>query len=272
MRGIAANRQLMSAKGQSRRFVDGRGTSAVRSFSDISVCRLCDRSGDERHRVRNGDSPASASNNRRRRLDERRVEGHAAALHSDLPFRLSVAHGRTAIRRNYREVRRGAKISASRRNAVYRPKVGRMSCCISSAGGICCGVTNAFRIVLDSASVRRAAAEGVSETVIAAVLLLHEQSASEIASKLNASELEHVIRLVGRCPSCYPPGTLDALKGRRQAPPPPVPSAPTVSVASRQPATRTKPSPEDTRRAKESRLARLHAHASRTAPEPERVG
>jgi hypothetical protein len=42
-------------------------------------------------------------------------------------------------------------------------------------------MTNAFRIVLDSASVRRAAAEGVSETVIAAVLLLHEQSASDIA-------------------------------------------------------------------------------------------
>ena len=147
-----------------------------------------------------------------------------------------------------------------------------MSCCISSAGGICCGMTNAFRIVLDSASVRRAAAEGVSETVIAAVLLLHEQSASKIASKLNASELEHVIRLVGRCPSCYPSGTLDTLKGRRKAlPPAPVPSARTNGVASRQPGTGTKPRPNDMRRAQEGRLARLHAHASRTAPEQERV-
>ena len=91
-----------------------------------------------------------------------------------------------------------------------------MSCCISSAGRICCGMTNAFQIVLDGASVRRAAAEDVSETVIAAVLLLHKRSASEIASKLNASEL-HVIRLVGHCPSCYPPGTLDALRTRGDA-------------------------------------------------------
>ena len=95
-----------------------------------------------------------------------------------------------------------------------------MSCCISSAGGICCGMTNAFRIVLDSASVRRAAAEGVSETVIAAIYLLHERSVDEIAAKLRPDELGHVIRLVSRCPSCYPPGTLDALKVRSPAPPP----------------------------------------------------
>jgi hypothetical protein len=55
-------------------------------------------------------------------------------------------------------------------------------------------MTNAFGVVLDDASARWAAAESVSETVIAAVLLLHDQSVSEIASKLNASELEHVIR------------------------------------------------------------------------------
>ena len=147
-----------------------------------------------------------------------------------------------------------------------------MSCCISSAGGICCGMTNAFRIVLDSASVRRAAAEDVSETVIAAIYLLHERSVADIVAKLRPGELEQVIRLVGRCPSCYPPGTLDALDGWRQAlPPAPVPSARTNSVASRQPATRTKPSPEDMRRAQEGRLARLHAHAFRTAPEPEHV-
>ena len=111
-----------------------------------------------------------------------------------------------------------------------------MSCCISSAGGICCGMTNAFRIILDSASVRRAAVEDVSETVIAAIYLLHERSVADIVVKLRPGELEHVIRLVGRCPSCYPPGTLDALNGWSQAPPPaPVPSAPTSTVAYAQP-------------------------------------
>jgi hypothetical protein len=73
-------------------------------------------------------------------------------------------------------------------------------------------MTDAFRIVLDSASVRRAAAEGVSETVIAAIYLLHERSVADIVAKLRPGELEQVIKLVERCPSCYPPGTLEALK------------------------------------------------------------
>ena len=113
----------------------------------------------------------------------------------------------------------------------------------------------------------------MSETVIAAIYLLRERGIADIVAKLRPGELEQVIRLVGRCPSCYPPGTLDALNGWSKAPPPaPVPSAPTNSVASRQPGARTKPKPEDMRRAQEGRLARLRAHASRTAPEPERVG
>jgi len=62
-------------------------------------------------------------------------------------------------------------------------------------------MTNRYGVTLVPAAVRWAAAEGMSETIITAVLLLHEQSASGIASKLDASELEHVIRLVGRCPS-----------------------------------------------------------------------
>jgi hypothetical protein len=78
----------------------------------------------------------------------------------------------------------------------------------------------AFGVVLDSAAIRWAIAEGVSETVIAAVLLLHERSVDEIVAKLEPGELEQVIKLVGRSPSCYPPGTLDALKGRRPAPAP----------------------------------------------------
>ena len=77
---------------------------------------------------------------------------------------------------------------------------------------------NAFGFALDDASVRRAAVEGVPETVIAAIYLLHERSVGEIAAKLRPDELEHVIGLVGRCPSCYPPGALDDLKSRRAAP------------------------------------------------------
>jgi hypothetical protein len=73
-------------------------------------------------------------------------------------------------------------------------------------------MSNAFGLVLDSASVRRAAVEGVPETVIAAIYLLHENSVNDIASKLTPHELLHVIRLVGRCPTWYPPGTLAALK------------------------------------------------------------
>jgi hypothetical protein len=70
------------------------------------------------------------------------------------------------------------------------------------------------------AGMRRAAVEVVPETVIAAIYLLHERSVGEVAAKLRPDELEHVIRLVGRCPSCYPPGTLEALKIRSPAPSP----------------------------------------------------
>jgi hypothetical protein len=98
---------------------------------------------------------------------------------------------------------------------------------LSSLAGYVPAMTNAFGVVLDSASVRRAAVEGVPETVIAAVRLLHKKSVDEVASKLRPDELGHVIRLVGRCPSCYPPGTLDALKARSHARSPERPSAST---------------------------------------------
>ena len=100
-------------------------------------------------------------------------------------------------------------------------------------------MTNAFGVVLDSASLRRATIEGVSETVIANYLL-HERSVDEIVAKLRPSELEQVIKLVGRCPSCYPPGTLAALKDRRR-PPSPKP----------QPGEHTNPGPERLHRADE---------------------
>ena len=80
---------------------------------------------------------------------------------------------------------------------------------------------------------------GVSSTVAAAVFLMSEArpthevmaklaagefeqvvtSVKEIAGKLTPVELADVTRLVGRCPSCYPPGTLDALKLPAPQPP-----------------------------------------------------
>jgi hypothetical protein len=92
---------------------------------------------------------------------------------------------------------------------------------------------NRFGVVLHTESVRWAAAEGVSEDLIAAVLLLHEHSVDEIVPKLSAIELEQVIKLVGRSPRLYPPGILDALNQRRTSPSsqPPSDSAPSNVAA-----------------------------------------
>ena len=87
-------------------------------------------------------------------------------------------------------------------------------------------MSNRFGIELDQALLRWAAAEDMTETVIAAVSLLHERNVEEIAGKLTPAELADVTRLVSRCPSCYPPGAYDALKARR-------------TVAAEQSATRT---------------------------------
>ena len=76
-------------------------------------------------------------------------------------------------------------------------------------------MTKRFAVLLHPDDVRWAAAEGVSEDVIAAVLLLHQRRVDEIVPKLSAAELEQVIKLVGRSPRVYPPGTLDALKQRK---------------------------------------------------------
>jgi hypothetical protein len=56
-------------------------------------------------------------------------------------------------------------------------------------------MANRFDIELHPQDVRWAAAEGVSQDVIAAVLLLHERSVDEIASQLGGPELEQVIML-----------------------------------------------------------------------------
>jgi hypothetical protein len=61
-------------------------------------------------------------------------------------------------------------------------------------------MTNRFGVDLHPKEVRWAAAEGVTEDVIAAVLLLHERSVEEIVPQLSPLELEKVIELVGRSP------------------------------------------------------------------------
>jgi hypothetical protein len=54
----------------------------------------------------------------------------------------------------------------------------------------------------------------VPEAIIAAIRLISERSVDEIVAKLTARELKQLIKLVGLCPSAYPPGTLDALKSK----------------------------------------------------------
>jgi hypothetical protein len=76
-------------------------------------------------------------------------------------------------------------------------------------------MANPYGIKLDDRSLRWAAAEGVPESVIAAICLLDEKSVDEIVAKLSPAELEQVVNIVGRSPSCYPPGVYAALKGRR---------------------------------------------------------
>jgi hypothetical protein len=90
------------------------------------------------------------------------------------------------------------------------------SSCILAIGGISsCVMSNRFGVKLDPKDVRWAAAEGVSQDVIAAVLLLHERSIEEIAPILSAREFEKVIELVGRSPRLYPGGILEALERGR---------------------------------------------------------
>jgi hypothetical protein len=87
--------------------------------------------------------------------------------------------------------------------------------------------------------VRWASAEGVSETIIEAVLVLQETSVEEIVAELSAAELEQLIKLVGRSPSVYPPGTLDALKQWRTSSPQPPTDSGLGDLAAKEPAGRT---------------------------------
>ena len=78
-------------------------------------------------------------------------------------------------------------------------------------------MTNRHGIALDPGAQRWAAAEGVSETVIAAICLLPKRSIDEIVVKLTPGELEQVVEILARCPTCYPPGALAALKAKRSS-------------------------------------------------------
>jgi hypothetical protein len=140
-------------------------------------------------------------------------------------------------------------------------------------------MTNRFGLNLHPKEVRWAAAESVSEDVIAAVLLLHERSVEEIVPQLSPLELEKVIELVGRSPRLYPRGILEALDQHKSSPAsapiaqsvPPNPAA-VVSHNTAEPARRhdirNKPDADQMRQAHERRLAMLRARTPQSAPEP----
>jgi hypothetical protein len=95
-------------------------------------------------------------------------------------------------------------------------------------------MANPYGVKLDDRSLRWAAAEGVSESVIAAICLLDAKSVDEIVAKLSPAELGQVINIVGRSPSCYPPGVYAALKGKRDLASLHPQMAPTPTVTARQ--------------------------------------
>jgi hypothetical protein len=80
--------------------------------------------------------------------------------------------------------------------------------------GYVLAMSNAFGFVLDDASLRRTAVEGVPETVTA--LFICSMSG---ASRTLRRSLRRVscIRLVGRCPSCYRPERSMPFKSKRNA-------------------------------------------------------
>jgi hypothetical protein len=126
--------------------------------------------------------------------------------------------------------------------------------CLRPAAGISCRAMNRFGFDLPPQDVRWAVAEGVSQDVIAAVLLLHERPVDEIAPKLSTAELEKVIVLVGRSPRLYPLGIVEALE-RRRRPAAPVPQAFSLPSAKRAPV------------ASESGTHPTRRHASRMGPD-----
>ena len=111
---------------------------------------------------------------------------------------------------------------------------------------------NPFGITLDRAWTEWAAKHGVSAKVAAALILISQaRPLDDIVAKLTTHELEQVIKLVGRCPSYYPPRALDVLKSKSNL----VSLQPPAERLSRngalefgQPAARTNPGTEHSRR------------------------
>jgi hypothetical protein len=80
--------------------------------------------------------------------------------------------------------------------------------------------TNPYGITLDRAWTEWAAKQVVSETIAAALYLLSENREAEaVVGKLNPSELEQVIDVIGHQPDRFPPATLAALKESRPTQP-----------------------------------------------------
>ena len=98
-------------------------------------------------------------------------------------------------------------------------------------------MANPYGITLDDRSLRWAAAEGVPESVIAAICLLPVRSVDEIVARLSPAELGEVVNIVGRSPSCYPPGAYATRKGKRDlaSPPPRADSRPLKVAANERP-------------------------------------
>ena len=125
-------------------------------------------------------------------------------------------------------------------------------------------MANLYGITLDDASLRWAAAEGVPESVIAAICLLHERSVEEIVAKLSPVKLEQVIKIAGRSPQFYPHGAYEALKEerhRRSTEPPAQRLSP--KAAAKEQAWRVR---EDTDRVRRGHVARLRAASVISVP------
>ena len=69
-------------------------------------------------------------------------------------------------------------------------------------------MANRYGITLSRVWTEWAAKQGVSETIAAALYLLSEnRKAEEVVGKLNPSELEQVIDVIGHQPDRFPPST-----------------------------------------------------------------
>lgn len=186
-------------------------------------------------RTASGSSPASAKNVGQEGFDAL-VHRVFPGIPADRPWRLRRRQGGQPRRRIPRRPlsQRGA-LNAKGSAAGAMPLLMRAA----RRQGMFGPMANPYGIRLDDTSLRWAAAEGVSEAVIAAICLLPERSVDKIVAKLSPVELEQVIKIVGRSPRGYPSGALEALKGKRNSAQPQRPTerlSPNVALKPGQPA------------------------------------